>query len=160
MPPQDSTCPDARGASRSGTTTTFYTGSFARRRRTVCGRRRGIPCWSNTTRRFCRIKRATPSTRSSPGMVAKRHIERDLSRAMEHARVLSSTEVGLTAYQRLKLDLRLVDREVSESGRTEGGEEIRGGIGFLVQRRVVPGLGRVRRPHHAQRGRREIQPGH
>ena len=37
-----------------------------------------------------------------------------------------------TAYQRLKLDLRLVDREVSESGRTEGGgEEIRGGIGFL-----------------------------
>ena len=28
---------------------------------------------------------------TSPGMVAKRHIERDLSRAMEHARVLSST---------------------------------------------------------------------
>ena len=69
---------------------------------------------------------------TSPGMVAKRHIERDLSRAMEHARVLSSTELDWTAYQRLKLDLRLVDREVSESGRTEGGgEEIRGGIGFL-----------------------------
>ncbi len=69
---------------------------------------------------------------TSPGMVAKRHIERDLSRAMEHARVLSSTDLDWAAYQRLKLDLTLVDREVSEVGRTEGGgEEVRGGIGFL-----------------------------
>lgn len=69
---------------------------------------------------------------TSPGMMAKRDIERDLSRAMEHARVLSSTELNWEAYQRLKLELRLVDREVSEAGRTEGGgEEIRGGIGFL-----------------------------
>ena len=69
---------------------------------------------------------------TSPGMVAKRYIERDLSRAMEHARVLASTDLDWAAYQRLKLDLILVDREVSEAGRVEGGgEEIRGGIGFL-----------------------------
>ena len=70
---------------------------------------------------------------SSPGMQAKRWIERDLSRAMEHAKVLSSTELNWEAYQRLKIDLNLVDREVSEEGdRTQGGgEEVRGFVGFM-----------------------------
>ena len=40
--------------------------------------------------------------------------------------------VGLAAYQRLKLDLHTGGRAVSDVHRTEGGgEEIRGGIGFL-----------------------------
>ena len=61
---------------------------------------------------------------TSPGMQAKRRIERDLSRAMEHARVLESTELDWEAYQRLKFDLNLVDRAASDAGdRTEGGGE-------------------------------------
>ncbi len=70
---------------------------------------------------------------TSPGMQAKRRIERDLSRAMEHARVLESTELDWEAYQRLKFDLNLVDRAASDAGdRTEGGgEEIRGFVGFM-----------------------------
>ena len=66
-------------------------------------------------------------------MQAKRWMERDLSRAMEHAKVLSSTELNWEAYQRLKIDLNLVDREVSEEGdRTQGGgEEVRGFVGFM-----------------------------
>ncbi|MBK12540.1 MAG: hypothetical protein CL849_03310 [Crocinitomicaceae bacterium] len=70
---------------------------------------------------------------TSPGMQAKRRIERDLSHAMEHARVLESTELDWTEYQRLKFELNLVDREASDAGsRTEGGgEEIRGFVGFM-----------------------------
>jgi len=68
----------------------------------------------------------------SPGVQAKRQIERDLSRAMEHARVMESTELDWSAYQRLKLDLTLFDRESTEEGREEGGgDEVRGLIGFL-----------------------------
>lgn len=68
----------------------------------------------------------------SPGAGAKRHIERDLSRAMEHARVMESTELNWEAYQRLKFDLNLVERETGEGGRTDGGgDEIRGLIGFM-----------------------------
>ena len=69
----------------------------------------------------------------SPGMAAKRRIERDLSKAMEHARVLESTALDWQAYQRLKFDLKLVDREANgDSARLEGGgEEIRGTIGFF-----------------------------
>lgn len=69
----------------------------------------------------------------SPGVNAKRHVERDLSRAIEHARVLESTALDWGAYQELKVDIQLVDREVTEAGdRTDGGgEEIRGIIGFL-----------------------------
>lgn len=69
----------------------------------------------------------------SPGASAKRRIERDLSRAMEHARVLESTELDWEAYQRLKLDLTLYDRESTGEGERSdgGGEEVRGGIGFL-----------------------------
>lgn len=70
---------------------------------------------------------------TSPGMQAKRWVERDLSRAMEHARVLSSTELNWEAYQRLKFDLNLVDRESSSTGdrKEGGGEEIRGLVGFM-----------------------------
>ena len=69
----------------------------------------------------------------SPGMTAKRNIERDLSKAMEHARVLGSTELDWQAYQRLKFDLKLIDRDANDDGaRVDGGgEEIRGTIGFL-----------------------------
>jgi ABC-2 type transport system permease protein len=68
----------------------------------------------------------------SPGVKAKRNIERDLSRALEHARVLGSTELDWEAYQRLKLDLTLYERESTATGREEGGgDEIRGGIGFM-----------------------------
>lgn len=70
--------------------------------------------------------------RSSPGSMAKRSIERDLSRAMEHARVMGSTDLDWEAYQRLKLDLTLYDRESKPAGRAEGGgDEVRGMIGFL-----------------------------
>ena len=70
---------------------------------------------------------------TSPGMQAKRRIERDLSRAMEHARVLESTELDWEAYQRLKFDLNLVDRAASDAGDRSkgGGEEIRGFVGFM-----------------------------
>ena len=70
---------------------------------------------------------------TSPGMQAKRRIERDLSHAMEHARVLKSTELDWGEYQRLKFELNLVDREASSAGgRTAGGgEEIRGFVGFM-----------------------------
>jgi ABC-2 type transport system permease protein len=68
----------------------------------------------------------------SPGVRAKRNIERDLSRAMEHARVLGSTELDWEAYQRLKLDLTLFERESTATGREEGGgDEVRGAIGFM-----------------------------
>mgnify|MGYP001394531437 FL=1 len=69
----------------------------------------------------------------SPGMTAKRNIERDLSKAMEHARVLGSTALDWQAYQRLKFDLKLIDREANDDGARMdgGGEEIRGSIGFL-----------------------------
>ncbi len=43
----------------------------------------------------------------SPGRTAKRNIERDLSKAMEHARVLESTELNWQAYQRLKFELQV-----------------------------------------------------
>lgn len=70
---------------------------------------------------------------TSPGMQAKRRIERDLSHAMEHARVLESTELDWSEYQRLKFELNLVDREALKAGeRTEGGgEEVRGFVGFM-----------------------------
>lgn len=69
----------------------------------------------------------------SPGMTAKRNIERDLSKAMEHARVLESTELNWQAYQRLKFELKLIDREANgDAARLDGGgEEVRGMIGFL-----------------------------
>lgn len=68
----------------------------------------------------------------SPGMQTKRNVERDLSRAMEHARVLGDTELDWEAYQRLKFDLNLVDRESGQAGRQDGGgEEIRGLVGFM-----------------------------
>ncbi|MCH1576225.1 MAG: ABC transporter permease [Flavobacteriales bacterium] len=69
----------------------------------------------------------------SPGMTAKRNIERDLSKAMEHARVLESTELDWQAYQRLKFELNLIDREANgDMARTDGGgEEVRGFIGFF-----------------------------
>lgn len=68
----------------------------------------------------------------SPGSAAKRNIERDLSRAMEHARVLGSTELDWEAYQRLKFEINLIERESGEGGRTRGGgDEIRGLIGFM-----------------------------
>ena len=69
----------------------------------------------------------------SPGSAAKRNIERDLSKAMEHARVLESTELDWQAYQRLKFELKLIDREANDDGARldGGGEEIRGSIGFL-----------------------------
>ena len=62
--------------------------------------------------------------------MAKRDIERDLSRAMEHARVLSSTDLnwGLPAPQ---IGIAAGGPGSVEAGRTEGGEEIRGGIGFM-----------------------------
>lgn len=70
---------------------------------------------------------------SVPGMDAKRNIERDLSRAIEHARVLEGTELDWEAYQRLKFDMRLVDRVVEEDGSrvSGGGEGIRGIVGFF-----------------------------
>ena len=69
----------------------------------------------------------------SPGMIAKRNIERDLSRAMEHARVMASTDLDWESYQRLKFDLHLVDREVDSGGGRDqaGGEEVRGMVGFM-----------------------------
>lgn len=69
----------------------------------------------------------------SPGMEAKRNIERDLSKAIEHARVIGGTDLDWDAYNRLKFDLRLVERTMDDTGdRTEGGgEEIRGMVGFL-----------------------------
>lgn len=68
----------------------------------------------------------------SPGASAKRNIERDLSRAMEHARVLESTELNWSAYQALKMDVNLVGRGIEKGQRVKGGgDEIRGSIGFL-----------------------------
>lgn len=68
----------------------------------------------------------------SPGMQAKRNIERDLSKAMEHARVMGSTELDWAAYQRLKFDLNLVNRESNGGERSKGGgEEVRGLVGFM-----------------------------
>lgn len=68
----------------------------------------------------------------SPGGTAKRHIERDLSRAMEHARVRQSTELDWSAYQRLKMELTLFDRGIEDGQRVQGGgDEVRGSIGFL-----------------------------
>ena len=68
----------------------------------------------------------------TPGMQAKRDIERDLSKAMEHARVMESTELDWAAYQRLKFDLKLVNRESNGAERTKGGgEEVRGLVGFM-----------------------------
>ena len=81
----------------------------------------------------CKIRPAIWCMTSPPGMTAKRNIERDLSKAMEHARVLGSTELDWQAYQRLKFDLKLIDRDANDDGaRVDGGgEEIRGTIGFL-----------------------------
>ncbi len=68
----------------------------------------------------------------SPGASAKRRIERDLSRAMEHARVLQSTVLDWSEYQRLKMELTLVDKTIEDGQRVNGGgDEVRGTIGFM-----------------------------
>ena len=79
----------------------------------------------------------------SPGMTAKRNIERDLSKAMEHARVLGSTELNWQAYQRLKFDLQVdgptMPRRTARA-LDGGGEEIRGDDWLLFQRCAVSGV--------------------
>jgi ABC-2 type transport system permease protein len=64
---------------------------------------------------------------SAPGMELARWLERDLGLALEHLRVLETTDLNWPGYRALRFDLNLSTRDIKTG---TGGVEIRSIIGF------------------------------